>query len=279
MSEQTVNNRRTVRNIIIFIALVVAFGWAGFMVARSDGTEESRQLGLLLFIIAPLVAMVLLRLLFGDGWKDLGLHPRFKGNLLWYLASILIYPVVVGLVVLIGVVVGATGFTGQSFGAFLAAVGAALVGVLVKNIFEEFGWRGYLTPRLDSLNINPFVNHLITGVVWGVWHIPYWLALLTPEEISSMISKTAGLFILTAIIGLIAGAIIFGEIRLATGSVWPTWLLHNVCNAVILTVVGGGFLTIKPAAEFWLTPGMDGILSIVLIVVVGLVAYRLRTKQ
>lgn len=275
MSEQ----QRTVRNIIIFAALVIALGWAGFMIARSDGTEDSRQLGLLLFIIGPVVAMVLLRLLFGDGWKDLGLHPHFKGNLIWYLASILIYPVVVGLVILIGIIVGTTNFTGKSFGTFLAAVGTAFVGVLVKNIFEEFGWRGYLTPRLDSLNIRPLTNHLITGLIWGVWHIPYWLALVTPQEMSSITSKSLGLFIVTSIIGIIASSIIFGEIRLATGSVWPAWLLHNVNNAVIAAVITGGFLTVKPAADLWLTPGMDGILSIALIVIVGLADYRRRTKK
>ncbi len=275
MSEQ----RRTVRNIIIFAALVIALGWAGFMMARGGGTEDSRQLGLLLFIIGPVVAMVLLRLLFGDGWKDLGLHPHFKGNLIWYLASILIYPVVVGLVVLIGVAVGGINFTGQTFGAFLAAIGALFVGSMVKNIFEEFGWRGYLTPRLDSLNIRPLTNHLITGLIWGVWHIPYWLALVTPQEMSSITSKSLGLFIVTSIIGIIASSIIFGEIRLATGSVWPAWLLHNVNNAVITAVITGGFLTVKPAAEFWFTPSMDGILSIILIVIVGMAAYRRRTKK
>jgi hypothetical protein len=101
----------------------------------------------------------------------------------------------------------------------------------------------------------------------------------TPEQISSMTSRSMGLFIPMAIIGIIAASIIFGEIRLATGSVWPAWLLHNVNNAVIAAVITGGFLTIKPAAEFWFTPGMDGILSIILIVVVGLAAYRFRTKQ
>ncbi|MBN1120734.1 MAG: CPBP family intramembrane metalloprotease [Anaerolineae bacterium] len=276
MSEQTHDNRGSVRNIIIFVVIVIAFGWIGYFLAQ-DGTEESRQLGLLLFIIAPVVAMVLLRLLFGDGWKDLGLGPHFKGNWFWYLASILIYPLVVGVVLLIGVAVGAISLTGKSFGAYLAVFGAQLGAVLLKNIFEEFGWRGYLTPRLDSMGVKPLTNHLITGTIWGVWHVPYWLALLTPEEISSMTPRSMSLFIPMAIVGIIASAIIFGEIRLATGSVWPTWIMHNIDNAVVVALLTGGFITIN-RGEFWLTPGMDGVLHIVLIVAVGMWAFRRRKK-
>ena len=112
MSEKAQAKKGSVRNIVIFAVIVIAFGWLGFFMAQ-DGTDESRQLGLLLFIIAPIVAMVLLRLLFGDGWKDLGLGPHFKGNWFWYLASIVIYPLVVGVVLLIGLAVGAISLTGK----------------------------------------------------------------------------------------------------------------------------------------------------------------------
>lgn len=278
MSEQTRDNKGSVRNIVIFAAIVIVFGWTGLLIARSGGTEEARQSGLLLFIIAPMLAMVLLRLLFGDGWKDLGLPPHFEGNWPWYLASLLIYPVVVGVVLLIGLAVGAISLTGKSFGAYLAVFGAQLMGVLLKNIFEEFGWRGYLTPRLDSMGVKPMVNHLITGTIWGVWHVPYWLALLTPEEIASATTKPLGLYIVMGIVATITAAIIFGEIRLATGSVWPTWIMHNIDNAVVVALMTGGFITIN-RGEFWLTPGMDGVLHIVIIVLVGLAAYRLRKKE
>ena len=36
----------------------------------------------------------------------------------------------------------------EGFAAFLPFLGAAFVGAMAKNIFEEFAWRGYLTPRL-----------------------------------------------------------------------------------------------------------------------------------
>jgi len=36
---------------------------------------------------------------------------------------------------------------------------------------EEFGWRGFLLPRLQSRH-SAFVASCITGLAWGMWHLP-----------------------------------------------------------------------------------------------------------
>ncbi len=40
-------------------------------------------------------------------------------------------------------------------------------------IGEEFGWRGYVLPRLLK-QFNPLVSSIILGLLWGMWHLPLW---------------------------------------------------------------------------------------------------------
>src|SRR5207247_5450223 len=55
----------------------------------------------------------------------------------------------------------------------LASVYAFSLSISINIIFtfgEEFGWRGYLLPRLAPLGGVPAA--MITGIIWGLWHTP-----------------------------------------------------------------------------------------------------------
>lgn len=111
----------------------------------------------------------------------MGIRPAIKGNVVWYGVSIFVYPVVVMLVLLIGRVIGGVSFPGFSpcaVGVFLQALAVGFIPMFIKNIFEEFGWRGYLAPKVSTLGLNDIVGHVAVGTIWAVWHLPYYFGLI-----------------------------------------------------------------------------------------------------
>lgn len=90
---------------------------------------------------------------------------------------------------------------------------------------EEIGWRGYMLTRLIDAGVPCPV--LVSGVIWGLWHVPLILGGVylagTPPAISAL------LFMIMAT----AFSFVFARLRLATGSVWPAIALHSAWNAVI----------------------------------------------
>ncbi|TCC10276.1 CPBP family intramembrane glutamic endopeptidase [Kribbella soli] len=50
-------------------------------------------------------------------------------------------------------------------------LGAAAYTFLAGPVSEEFGWRGYVQPRLREY-FGPLGTTVVLGAAWGVWHLP-----------------------------------------------------------------------------------------------------------
>ncbi|MCQ3936193.1 MAG: hypothetical protein DPW18_03995 [Chloroflexi bacterium] len=261
---------KTFRNIVIFSAVVIASGWIGVWVnAQIPSPSPQQSLGLLLWITLPLLAVLILRGIGGDGWADFGLKLNLRGNGFWYALSILIYPLATALTVGLGAATG-TLSTHRTFSELLPVLGFGLAASLIKNIGEEFAWRGYLTPRFQTLGLSGFANHALTALIWGLWHLPYWLFFLGSDVINQYTSLGQGWFIALGLIGLFPTSLVYGELRLKTGSLWPAYLAHNMTNALSASLILEGFVKLKPGAEFIFSPNLDGILMMTLFWAIGL---------
>ena len=280
--QQSQRNQQIIRNLIIFTIVTLGSGWLGLAVDRATAAPNPQQgLGLLLWILLPAATGLLLRAVGGDGWQDAGIKLHLPTGWRWYAVALLIFPLVSLLLLGLGYGVGAfslPGFATQGLGAFVALVAVAFAASFVKNILEEFAWRGYLTARFAALNLHPFANHLLTGLIWASWHIPYWLYFVDVQTFTTLSRPT---FIGLAMLTLIITAITYGELRLLSKSVWPTVVLHSVANAITATFLLNGFIKLNGWLGVVFSPGNDGVIHAILFTVlgIGLYQYRLKTKQ
>jgi len=260
----------TIRNLLIFTIIALGIGWVGVMV---DGIlpeqEEEETLGMAIWLISPLIVVIVLRSFFGDGWKDAGLKPNFKGNFNWYVIAFLIFPLVTGFTLLLGSSFGwivLNGFNAeQYFSIFLSLLPVNIL----KNIFEESVWRGYLTSKLFKLNISDLGLYLIVGLIWGIWHFPYYLTFLPHEAIQSVLPVSRIAFAWVAVFNILAWTVMFVEIFLITRSVWSVVLLHAVEDSLINHMVIDGYIQIAAGKEILISP-ICGIIPTLLYLGIGL---------
>lgn len=275
------NEKRTIRNLTIFSVTVLAVGWIGHWFDILMGNPSSDSLGMLLWIITPLAACIFLRAFAGGGWKDLGIKLNFKGNIKWYIVAVFIFPLATILILILGFASGFVNFPHYSPDRVGFLLNIFVVGLLpgfFKNIFEEFAWRGYLTPKIFSLHLNDYLGHFIVGLIWALWHIPYYLFFLNRATFQSYTSMGLTTFLFLAVLTIISYSLVFGEIRLLTGSIWPVVLMHMVEDAFVNPLLVENFIIFKNGMDFLFSPGVS-ILAIIFFTAAGVLLRRLRKRR
>ena len=264
--------RQILLRILIFALLVNVFAWLGPVLG---GSPTAPGPGFLLWGIAPILSALIMRYGLRDR-VDMGWRPRLRGNGRWYLLSLLVHPAIIVVILALGLVTGlialADAFT---MPAFIGAMLPLAVIYFVFAIFEEVGWRGYLTPSVFRLN-DRLPGYTAIGVIWASWHFPYMRELWahTDEPTITLLPRF--------VLGTIVFSVLYGEIRLRTGSVWPAVLMHwsgnTVANTLLAGLGGAGFVILEPNT-IWLTSfGVEGVLVIALVAVIGGVLFRQRTR-
>jgi membrane protease YdiL (CAAX protease family) len=248
------------RRIIIFLAFAFGIAWiTGLIIYLTGGLTNSPQIvpGISLalalmatvYMWAPALANILTRLITHEGWKNVGLRLHFKKGWPYWLAGW----VLPALMTLAGAAVFFAIFP-QYFDASLSymikllpaspalsaispwtlailQIGEAVLIAPVLNSLatfgEEFGWRGYLLPKLMPLGGRKAM--LLIGLIWGVWHWPvifmgYEYGLKYPG------SPWAGpLLFIWVTFGL---GIFLGWLTLRSHSIWPAVIGHAAINGI-----------------------------------------------
>lgn len=261
-----------IKGILVYLAIAfgVAWGtWAILWSAGVSGTDAAFQWLSLPAAFAPaLGSFVVRRWITHEGFADVSHQLNLKTHWRYYLFAWFSPLLIVAAIAILAMVLGVSqpDFSLQRFlhtyapsasiptlpdYVFLVALPATTIQALPVALLtwgEEFGWRGYLQLRLFAQH--PLRAAIATGLIWGIWHYPVILLGFQRYE-----NPWLGLLVFP--IFTIWLSIIFGWLRLKTGSIWSACLAHGATNAI------GGSLTtlIFLGGSNWIFVNYGGILS------------------
>ncbi len=227
--------------IYVFVPIINAI--TGELMFASERTMRIAQAFGTFGMFAPALAHLLTRIITKEGFKDLKLFPNFKGNMRYYLAAVgvkILESIVITLmfarIFLDGENVFSLGDGGVGIALLLAQISYSVI-VFFPAFGEEWGWRGYMMPKLMELMPKPAA--VITGgVIWGLWHAP-----LTVSGHNFGTNYPGFPFLgIACMCGLcIVSNAFFTLLTEKTGSIYPASVAHMVNNNcspfVVMTLI------------------------------------------
>lgn len=253
----------------VFAGAVLASGWLGAGLNRALGVAHSMDSpGTLVWIATPGLAALALTA------ADPQLRCRaprswLPGRLGSYLPALLLFPAVTAVSLAVSNLADWVDLSGLQLGALASTFAASIGGGLIKNIAEEGAWRGYLVPRLDDAGGSDAAVYLGSGLVWGLWHLPYYIFFLPRAELQQVTDLPPWAFALLATGVMVAWAIPYTELRRASGSIWPGVVMHAIEDATVNPLITDGHAIVAPGRQWFASP-VTGIVSTALLVGAGL---------
>jgi membrane protease YdiL (CAAX protease family) len=138
----------------------------------------------------------------------------------------------------------------------------ATVGIAIGFTYalgEEIGWRGYLLPKLVEGGVRFPI--LISGIIWGVWHVPFVLLMFQHQRIVNALLYALACVTFSPFISWL---------RLASGSVFVAAMAHTAYNTFYQEFYDHSFA----GANKWFWAGEVGLLCSVSFGALALWLYR-----
>ncbi|EOQ15665.1 CAAX amino protease [Bacillus cereus B5-2] len=240
---------------------------------------------IVVYMFTPALSSILTRIILKEGFKDVSFS---LGNLkIWKgIGFALLIPMIIcGITYSIAWLSGIAGFQHPEGGMLepiynmlglqyvtapfsfiylvvLSGIFGSLLG-LIPALGEEMGWRGYMLTRLVDAEFSRPI--LISGLIWATWHVPIVIAGLYVEG-SSVLLSVLGIYFC-----IVPFSYITAYLRLITGSVWPSVIIHTTWNAIIQ----GPFARASTGhkSEIWI--GESGLITAIIILITAIILSRI----
>lgn len=277
------------KRILIFLAFAfgITYAFDFFIIAPQVQVDGYGKTTLVVALVAttmfiPALSVLLTRWVTHEGFNDVWICPNFKGHVRYYLLAWFLPPILaaVGAAVYFLIIpsnfdstccgaiaqmakAGSMPFTPEQaklimFGQLIGSVLFAPVLNCVACFGEEWGWRGYLLPKMLERYGNSrrgIVFMLIAnGMIWGLWHAPI-IAMGHNYGIAYAGYPYAG--ILTMCVFTFSLGIILSYLSMRTHSCLPGVVGHGAINGI---AAGASFFAVDPAPTL-LGPSAAGLIG------------------
>ncbi len=237
----------TVKRILIFLVLSFVPVYLISIFGTNKDCEFKTQFGRLSIMWYPAIANFVTRAITKEGLEDSCLRIKLKGHGRHYAMAILLPMLLSAAAAVIEVIRTGGDYSfargikqldgGMSVMANILLCLTAAVYELDRGFGEEFGWRAYLTPKMEKLMPSPLAI-TVSGIIWGLWHAP-----LIAKGYNFGKEVHPALGIAAMCLSCVVLSFILTWLTKRTGSVYPAAIFHIVydaMNTVIYAVIVSG---------------------------------------
>lgn len=268
MGEQNSGSRRYSFSLWLYLLVVFGLSWPFQIVAAIWGTELLPRYALhaASMCMVTVGTFIAGRYIFQDGFGGTGWRwgkPRY------YLAAIGLALLLWAVPTVVDLSVGTLPLPTRLTGAQMVWIFVLLFVTLIPGFGEEFGWRGYMLPRL-ARRYSPRKAVVIHAIIWWVWHLPVligvgvWAGIVGAGEMGLSVGVSVAITVTIVVLGsavpAVLGGVVFAYIWTCSGSLAVATVYHATYDGVrdsIQTTIGLG-----PVAGVW---------SVALLVILGIV--------
>ncbi len=181
------------RNLILFFVLTIAWTWLFWSVAAliTNGVlyiGQSADLFTALGGLGPIIFALILTFRTKGKEGIIRLLKRgadYKFNKRWWIPIILLVPLIfIASYYILGVFQAVPVLDEERFIEQLPM--KFIYFFFLVAVAEEFGWRGFaldrLQTRFQSSRYNAVISSIVLGIVWGLWHLPFFFTSGTSQE-------------------------------------------------------------------------------------------------
>jgi membrane protease YdiL (CAAX protease family) len=242
-------------------ASVMPDAWEALKAGRTPSTYTVGGLGLLGMFGPALAALIMRVVVTREGVRgSLGARRSWRR----YAIAIVVPMIIVTAAIAISHVTGLADFHAGSKPIWLLYLVLLVIDTPISTVAtlgEEYGWRGYLLPRL--LPLGELKASLVVAAIWAPWHLPLLLVGLNYggknpfAVLGFMLALAAALSLLLTRLYVIAG-----------GSVLVTAVAHASFNAFGDRLSNGDHLVANPFLG-----GVGGVVGLAVMAITALAVY------